>query len=168
MARDGGSRSTSPTNARSHTTTRQGDHLLGPGFPSATGTREDRNRVRSRIDQDRERTARGGRVAPLPEGLTLHPPRRMFASVVVALGRDPRYVMTPLGHSNPTMTLGIYARVMDAASRTASACAYSSKGIGWNMRGQRRPTCRRWASQPPRSSPRREERGAPESRLGAA
>ena len=50
--------------------------------------------------------------APLPHGLTLHAMRRTFASVLVALGHDPRYVIDQIGHTNPMVTLGIYAQVM--------------------------------------------------------
>jgi len=32
--------------------------------------------------------------------------------VLVALGKDVRYVMDQIGHSNPNVTLGIYAQVM--------------------------------------------------------
>jgi integrase len=55
--------------------------------------------------------AKDGHVA-LPDGLTLHALRRTLASVLVTLGNDVRYVMDQLGHSNPTVTLGIYAQVM--------------------------------------------------------
>jgi integrase len=58
-----------------------------------------------------EQLAKDGH-APMPDGLTLHALRRTFASVLVALGRDVRYVMDQIGHSNPTVTLGIYAQVM--------------------------------------------------------
>lgn len=37
---------------------------------------------------------------------------RIFASVLFALGRELLYVMAQLGHADPKMTLGIYARVM--------------------------------------------------------
>jgi integrase len=49
------------------------------------------------------------RAAPLPEGLTPHSLRRTFASVLVALGEDPAYVM---GHADPKLTLSVYAREM--------------------------------------------------------
>jgi integrase len=89
-------------------------------FPSATGTTpQDRNRVRNRIlapsiaNASARLEAAGG--APLPEGLTLHGLRRTFCSLLVALGKDPAYVMRQMGHTDPTVTLGIYAQVMEAA-----------------------------------------------------
>jgi hypothetical protein len=35
--------------------------------------------------------------------------------VLVALGKDPRYVMAQLGHTYPTVTLGIYAQAMTSS-----------------------------------------------------
>jgi integrase len=88
-------------------------------FPSAAGARQDRNRVRARVLAGAIKTANEALadegLASLPEGLTLHALRRTFASVLVALGKDVRYVMGQLGHTNPMMTLGIYAKVMDAS-----------------------------------------------------
>jgi integrase len=88
-------------------------------FPSAVGTRQDRHRVRGRvlagaIKGANEQLVKDGH-APLPEGLTLHALRRTFASVLVALGKDVRYVMDQIGHTNPNVTLGIYAQVMRAS-----------------------------------------------------
>jgi integrase len=85
-------------------------------FPSAAGTRQDgggvRVRVLARAIQRANQQLTADRQTPLPEGLTPHALRRTFASVLVALGHDPRYVMDQLGHSDPTVTLGIYAQVM--------------------------------------------------------
>jgi hypothetical protein len=39
--------------------------------------------------------------------------RRTFASLLFAIGEAPPYVMAQIGHTDPTITLGIYARVMD-------------------------------------------------------
>ncbi len=92
-----------------------------PVFPSAAGTRQDRNRVRNRvltpaIKRASERLeADGG--APLPEGLTLHALRRTFCSLLVALGKDPAYVMAQMGHTDPAITIGIYSKVMRAKDR---------------------------------------------------
>jgi integrase len=85
-------------------------------FPSSVGTRQDRNRVRCRvlagaIKGANEQLAKDG-LAPLPDGLTLHALRRTFASALIALGKDPAYVMGQMGHTDPTVTLGIYAQVM--------------------------------------------------------
>ncbi len=87
-------------------------------FPSAAGTRQDGGRVRVRVlNRAIERANKqlaADQQTPLPEGLTPHALRRTCASVLVALGKDPRYVMAQLGHTDPTLTLGIYAQAMTA------------------------------------------------------
>lgn len=49
---------------------------------------------------------------PLTSGLTPHSLRRTFASILVALGEDPAYVMAQMGHTDPTLTLRVYAQQM--------------------------------------------------------
>jgi integrase len=48
--------------------------------------------------------------------VTPHSLRRTFASLLLATGADVPYVMAQLGHTDPKMTLGVYARVI--ASKT--------------------------------------------------
>ena len=52
-------------------------------------------------------------LAPLPDGLTAHSLRRTFASVLCALGVNPRTTMREIGHTHPGMTLGVYAQAID-------------------------------------------------------
>jgi integrase len=68
------------------------------------------------------------RQTPLPEGLTLHALHRTCASVLVALGKDPRYVMAQLGHTDPTVTLGIYAQAMTFQRRRSRTPAAACRG----------------------------------------
>lgn len=49
---------------------------------------------------------------PLLAGITPHKLRHTFASVLVALGKDPTYVMNQLGHTDPAFTLRVYAHMM--------------------------------------------------------
>ncbi len=90
-------------------------------FPTAVGTRQDRNRVRNRVlapsvtRASEQLEAIGG--APMPEGLTLHGLRRTFCSILVALGKDPAYVMAQMGHTDPAITIGIYSKVMRPEDR---------------------------------------------------
>jgi hypothetical protein len=35
--------------------------------------------------------------------------------VLIALGQDPTYVMGQMGHTDPTVTLGLYAKVMQVS-----------------------------------------------------
>jgi integrase len=90
-------------------------------FPSATGTKQDRNRVRNRIlapaikRANKQLEADG--AAPLPDGLTLHALRRTHISLLLAVGRDVPSVMAQAGHTSPTMTLGTYAQVMQTSEQ---------------------------------------------------
>lgn len=85
-------------------------------FGTSTGGRQSETNVRRRILQPavklaNERLAKRN-AEPLPERLTPHSLRRTFASILVALGEDPAYVIAQLGHTDPTLTLRIYAREM--------------------------------------------------------
>ncbi len=57
----------------------------------------------------------------LPEHLTPHKLRHTYASLLVALGCDPGYVMDQLGHTNASFTLRVYRHGMrhDRVSREA-------------------------------------------------
>ncbi len=63
------------------------------------------------VERADSRLAKGDHP-PLPETLTPHSLRRTFASVLLSLGEEVPYVMEQLGHTDPEVTLGIYARVM--------------------------------------------------------
>jgi integrase len=86
-------------------------------FGSATGAKQGATNVRRRIlakavEKANEHLA-NERLEPLPVGLTPHSLRRTFASLLFAVGETPPYVMAQLGHVDPKVTLGIYAKVMD-------------------------------------------------------
>lgn len=85
-------------------------------FGTETGGRQNPSNVRNRvlapaIERANERRAEAG-LAPLPEGLTPHSLRRTFISLLLALGEDVPYVMAQAGHTDPKVTLSIYAQVM--------------------------------------------------------
>ena len=44
-----------------------------------------------------------------------------YASWLVAEGEDPAYVMQQLGHTDPKMTLGLYARALQSKRRRPHA-----------------------------------------------
>src|SRR3954453_1670722 len=48
----------------------------------------------------------------MPSDLTPHSLRRTFASLLVALGRDPAYFMAQMGHTTANLTLSLYAKAM--------------------------------------------------------
>jgi integrase len=90
--------------------------LDAPLFPTATGGHRDKDNLRKRVLEPVIRRAdellgeRGQQ--PLPRGVTPHKLRHTFASILVALGRDPAYVMAQLGHTDPAFTLRVYAHAM--------------------------------------------------------
>jgi integrase len=86
-------------------------------FGTRSGEAQSQSNVRSRvlvpaIKRANEALEASG-SALLPDGVTPHALRRTFASILVALGRDPAVVMRQMGHTTPHMTLGVYAAAMD-------------------------------------------------------
>jgi len=90
----------------------QDDHV----FVTSTGEPRDRHNLRQRVVAPIVKTAdellalRDAR--PLPQGLSPHKLRHSFASLLVALGGDPAYVMGQLGHTDPAFTLRVYTHMM--------------------------------------------------------
>jgi integrase len=88
-------------------------------FATATGGKQSASNVRNRLLADAVEQANVKLAAldrpPLPEPFTPHSLRRTFASVLLTLGEPVPYVMEQLGHTDPKVTLGIYARVMRRA-----------------------------------------------------
>jgi integrase len=85
-------------------------------FGTATGGKHSPSNVRNRllakaVERGDARLAEQDHP-PLPEPLTPHSLRRTFASVLLTLGEPVPYVIEQLGHTDPKVTLGIYARVM--------------------------------------------------------
>jgi integrase len=94
-----------------------------PVFPTAAGTRRDKDNLARRVvapvvRRAEEELADAGEQ-PMPVGVTAHKLRHTFASILTALGHDPAYVMAQLGHSDPAFTLRVYTHVMrrDAGER---------------------------------------------------
>ena len=85
-------------------------------FATGTGGKHSPTNVRRRVlakavDRANTDLARAG-LEELPEGLTPHSLRRTFASLLIARGEDPAYVMEQMGHTTPNLTLSLYARSM--------------------------------------------------------
>jgi integrase len=89
------------------------DELL---FPTARGGRRDKDNINKRVLKPvlarADELLADRRQHPLPRGVTPHKLRHTYASVLIALGRDPRYVMEQLGHTDPKFTLRVYAHAM--------------------------------------------------------
>jgi integrase len=87
-----------------------------PIFPTRTGGMLNASNLRGRLLKEtvkrvNERREKEGRML-LPEKVTPHTLRRTFASLALAAGRDPRWVMGQLGHTDARLTLNVYAQVM--------------------------------------------------------
>jgi integrase len=87
-----------------------------PLLITATGKPRDRHNIRQRVvgpvvaKAEELLAERGGQ--PLPQGISPHKLRHTFASVLIAIGKDPAYVMHQLGHTDPLFTLRVYAHMM--------------------------------------------------------
>ena len=86
-------------------------------FATSTGGRQSPTNVRRRLLAEAV-TAANARLEDAgeergPERLTPHGLRHTFASVLFAIGENPRYVMGQLGHADAAFTLGVYAKEMD-------------------------------------------------------
>lgn len=86
-------------------------------FGTATGGPDSKSNIRRRllapaVARANALLARDGEEL-IPETLTPHGLRHTFASLLFAIGEDPRYVMGQLGHADASFTLRIYAKEMD-------------------------------------------------------
>ena len=85
-------------------------------FPTGTGGRRDKGNLRTKVLAQTLRRADKILIerdhVPLPLGVTPHKLRHTFASIMVAIGKDPVAVMKALGHTDPGFTLKVYAHLM--------------------------------------------------------
>ncbi len=107
--------------------------LDDPLFPTATGGHRDKNNVRKRvlepvIARADELIAERGQH-PLPRGVTPHKLRHTFASILVALGRDPAYVMAQRPHRP-----GVHASRLRARDALQRRGARPPEGAGRGSR----------------------------------
>jgi integrase len=98
-------------------------------------TKRDRGNWRRRwfakaVERANEKRAKGD-AAPLPEGLTPHSLRRTFISLLLAIGEEVPYVMRQVGHSDPKVTLSIYAHVMFGGERERERLKSLVKSSQW-------------------------------------
>ncbi len=92
-----------------------------PAFPTRTGARRDKDNVRSRMIAPAVARANELRAQrsqpPIRTHVTPHTFRRTYITFLVAAGYDLPYVQAQVGHSNPALTLSIYAQLMRRADR---------------------------------------------------
>jgi integrase len=106
-----------------------------PLLSTATGKPRDRHNIRQRvlapvITKAEELLAEhDGR--PLPQGITPHKLRHTFASILVAIDKDPAYVMHQLGHTDPAFTLRVYTHIMRHTPQEREALTALVEGHGW-------------------------------------
>jgi integrase len=87
-----------------------------PIFPTYKGGRHSASNIRNRLLAEcvtrvnAKRETEGKML--LPDKVTPHALRRTFASIALAGGRDPRWVMAQLGHTDARLTLNVYAQVV--------------------------------------------------------
>lgn len=111
-------------------------------FPTSTGREDSRGNVRKRVLlraaelANELLEAERSDCEPLPAELAPHALRRTYASWLVAEGEDPAYVMNQLGHTDPKMTLGLYAKALKSKRRRPHADRpASSMGTGAHSTG---------------------------------
>jgi integrase len=93
-------------------------------FATTTGRRQNRENVRRRVlhpalERANEILELAGR--PLIAGnVTLHALRRTYISLLLEAGENPRVVMAQVGHTDPALTLRVYAQVMSQREGSAN------------------------------------------------
>ena len=74
---------------------------------------------------------------PLPLGITPHKLRHTFASILVAIGKDPTYVMQQLGHTDPAFTLRVYSHTMRRGEEERTRLKALVEGHDWSHIGHK-------------------------------
>lgn len=114
-----------------------------PVFFTAAGTPRSRHNLRQDVvgtsvaHADRLAEERG--LQPLPLGITPHKLRHTFASILVAIGKDPTYVMQQLGHTEPAITLPVYAHAMRRSEDERVRLKALVGGHDWSHIGHKTP-----------------------------
>lgn len=109
-------------------------------FGTKTGNRGSESNLRNRLLRPAVTAANAELVksgkAQMSERVTPHSLRRTFASVLVAIGEDPAYVMNQLGHTDPSFTLKVYAQLMTGRNGERERIKAMVNGEDWATMGQ--------------------------------
>jgi integrase len=114
-----------------------------PVFVTSSGKPRSRHNIRQDVvdavvaHANKLVEARG--LQPLPLRITPHKLRHTFASILVAIGKDPTYVMRQLGHTDPAFTLRVYAHVMRPSEDERERLRALVEGHVWAVNGQYAP-----------------------------
>jgi len=112
-----------------------------PVFVTSAGKARSRHNLRkdvvdavvahaNRLVEERE-------AQPLPLGITPHKLRYTFASILVAIGKDPTYVMQQLGHTDPAFTLRVYSHTMRRSEDERARLKALVEGHDWAQIGHK-------------------------------
>jgi len=75
-------------------------------------------------------------LQPLPLGITPQKLRHTYASILVAIGKDPTYVMKQLGHTDPAFTLRVYSHMMRRSTDERERLKALVESHVWAVNGQ--------------------------------
>lgn len=111
-----------------------------PVFITSAGKARDRHNLRKDVvgavvRRAEELLAERG-AQPLPTGITPHKLRHTFASILVAIGKDPTYVMHQVGHTDPAFTLRVYSHMMRRGPEERERLKALVEGRVWAVNGQ--------------------------------
>jgi integrase len=106
-------------------------------FPTATGNQRDVDNLRNRthnvvIKRANQMLAREGRPL-IQEGLTPHGLRRTFITLLLEAGENIRLVMAWAGHTDPSVTMKIYAQVLSRPGSRRKAQELLWEPGAWNL-----------------------------------
>jgi integrase len=106
-----------------------------PVFVTSTGRARSRDNLRhdvvDAVVAHANRLVEERSLQPLPLGITPHKLRHTFASILVAIGKDPTYVMQQLGHTDPAFTLRVYSHAMRRSEEERERLKALVEGHDW-------------------------------------
>jgi integrase len=90
-----------------------------------------RNRVLAGAVKRANEQLERAKEPPLPAKLTPHGLRHTFCSLLYAVGEDARTVMAELGHSDPSLSLRVYAHSMRYGEQEREQLRGLIEGVEW-------------------------------------
>jgi integrase len=107
-------------------------------FGTSRGTVRNRSNItrqilRPAIDRANVELVKAGR-SPI-EGVTNHSLRRTFCALLYEAGATPAYVMAQMGHTDASLALEIYTKVMERKRDTGERMDAPVKGADWAQMG---------------------------------
>ena len=120
-------------------------------FATTTGGQQSPSNVRRRVlakavETANEQLAKAN-AEPISAKLTPHSLRRTYASILFAIGEPAPYVMSQLGHVDPKMTLGVYARVMNRRDGEPERLRALVEGADWTATDSNESITSSWGAE---------------------